>query len=388
MSQPLSIRPVTTQADLDAFLRIPWKVYKDDPNWSAPLWKEHVHFFDPKHNPELKHIDHQKFVAWRGSETVGTIIAHVNHAYNKTHEENAGWFGQFELLNDAEAGAALIATAEEWLRGKEVSKIMGPATYSTNSEIGLLIDGQDSPTMILMPYHKAYYKGFVEACGYGKAMDLFAYIIDLHKFAGAKADKIDPRILRVVERIRKRGNFDIRLVDMKNWDSEIAKVKTLYNQIWAKNWGFIPLTNEEIDHLAEGLKAMVDPNIAMWVEVEGKKVAVAIPLPDVNQPMRASKMKPGEPEFWQLLKLIWNWKVRGKVTGVRVWAMGILEEYRTSGLDALMYYEMLTRGIPRGYEFVEMSWILENNEMMNRGVLSLGAKVYKTYRVYEKVLEA
>jgi hypothetical protein len=271
------------------------------------------------------------------------------------------------------------------VRAKGVTKIMGPGTYSTNSEIGLLVQGNDSPTMILMPYHKAYYAGFVEGCGFTKEMDLYAYYIDAVKFAGAKGEKIPERITRVVERIRKRGNFTVRMADMKHFDQEIVKLKAMYNTVWAKNWGFIPLTDEEIDHLAEGLKAMIDPNIAMWVEVDGKPIACAIPLPDVNTPMRKSKMMPGEPEIWQLLKLIWNWKVASKVTGVRIWAMGILEEYRASGVDALMYYEMLKRGLPRGYRDVEMSWILENNVMMNRGVQSFGGEIYKTYRVYEKV---
>jgi GNAT superfamily N-acetyltransferase len=386
MSSSLSVRPVSSEAEYQAFLRMPWKVYKDNPNWTAPLWKEHVHFFDPAHNPELKHIDHQKFVAWRGSEPVGTVIAHINHAYNNFQGENTGWFGQFELINDSEVGAALLSTAEDWVRAKGVNKMMGPGTYSTNSEIGLLIKGHESPTMILMPYHQPYYQGFVEACGFTKSMDLFAWYVNAEKVGGRNAEHMPERLTRLAAKLRERKNFTTRLVNMKKFDEEIATVKKIYNQAWAKNWGFIPFTDEEIDHLAEGLKVMVDPKIVVWVEREGEPVAFGIPMPDVNQPMRAAKMKPGEPEWWQLLKLIWHWKVATKPTGVRVWAMGILEEYRGSGVDAIMYYELLQRGLKRGYQDIEMSWILENNDMMNRGIQNFTGEIYKIYRVYEKAL--
>jgi GNAT superfamily N-acetyltransferase len=383
MSSQLAVRPVTTDAEHQAFLKMPWKVYKDDPNWTAPIWSEHVKFFDSARNPELGHIEMQKYVAWRGDEPVGTIIALVNRAYNDYHKENVGWFGQFELINDPEVGAALLGSAEEWLRAKGVSKMMGPATYSTNSEIGLLVQGHDTPSMILMPYHKAYYQCFVEDCGMVKHIDLWAWWLD------AEAMKKNPeqpmeRFGRLAAKIRQRRNYTVRTVDMKHFDKEVEHVKRLYNEAWAKNWGFIPLNDGEIDALAEGMKAMLDPNIVVVVEVKGEVVGFAIPVPDVFQPMRKAKMKPGEPEFWQLLKLIWHWKIAGKIDRVRVWGMGVVEEHRGTGIDAVMYYEMLARALPRGYRHIEMSWILETNDMMNRPIVNVGGEVYKTYRVYEK----
>jgi len=381
------VRPVETDADLQAFLRMPWTVYKDDPVWSAPLWSEHVKFFDPERNMELKHIDHQKFVAWRGDTPVGTVIAFVNHAYNKFQEQNAGWFGQFEILDDREAAHALLKVAEDWVKAKGVDKMMGPATYSTNSEIGLQISGHDEKQMIQSPHARAYVQGHIESYGgYEKSMDLWYWRLDGNGWGGRKADKIPDKIVRVAELTRKRKKFTIRPVDMSHFKDEVEKVKVIYNQAWSKNWGFVPMSDEEIDSLAVGLKDMIDPNMALFVEVDGKQVAFALPLPDVYEPMRLAHCKPGEPELLQLARLIWHWKVAGHIGAIRVWALGVLEEYRASGVDALLYYEMLKRGLPRGYLDIEMSWILENNDKMNAIIRMMGAHIYKTFRVYEKKL--
>jgi hypothetical protein len=175
---PLSVREVANEAEMTAFLCLPWTVYKDDPCWVAPLWADHVAFFDPAKNPELRHIDLACFVAWRGDQPVGTIIAHENHAYNESQGDKVGWFGQFEVLEDAEAAAALLEKAESWVRARGLPTIRGPATFSVNSEIGLLIDGFDIPPKILMRHDRPYYRRFIEDAGYVKAMDLWAYHFD------------------------------------------------------------------------------------------------------------------------------------------------------------------------------------------------------------------
>ncbi len=383
----LVVRTVVTEADNQAFLRMPWAVYKDDPNWVAPLWRDHVNFFDPAKNVELKHIDLEKFVAWRGDRPVGTIIAHVNHAFNHFQKANAGWFGQFEVLDDREAAHALLKAAEDWLRARGVNVIYGPATFSTNSEIGLLIDGFDRPPMIMMPYARPYARGFIESYGgFEPEMDLWAWFFNGEDWGGKAANKLPEKLTRVVEKIRRRRNFKVRRVDLRRFDEEVERVKTIYNQAWAENWAFIPLSDEEIDHLAVELKPMVDPRITYFVEVEGKPVAFGLPLPNLYEPLHKVRCKPGEPHWWQLLRLLWHWKIAGHLSSVRVWALGVLEEYRGSGVDALLYYEMIKSGLPAGYVDIEMSWILANNDMMNRAIAMLGARVYKTYRVYRKVL--
>lgn len=381
----LEIRKVSTEAENQAFLRLPWTVYKDDPNWVAPLWREHVAFFDPAQNPELNHIDFEQFVAWRDGQPVGTIIAHINHVYNDFHEENIGWFGQFELLDDPEAGDALLAAAEEWVRERGVDVIRGPATYSTNSEIGLLIDNFDTPPMILMMHAKPYYRDFIEARGYQKAMDMWSYFFDGRGWGGRKADKMPKKLERVVGLVRKRRDFILRNPNMRKLDEEVARVKAIYNAAWEKNWGFVPMTEAEVDKLAEDLKPLVDPKVAFLVELDGKTVAFGLPLPDLNEPLRKAHCRPGEPHWWQLLRFLWHWKVGG-VKGIRCWGMGVLEEYRGTGVDGLLYYAMIKAGLSMGYIDITMGWILEINDMMNRGVEMLGGEVYKTYRVFEKTL--
>jgi GNAT superfamily N-acetyltransferase len=383
----LSIRTVSSEAELQAFLRMPWEVYKDDPNWCPPLWAEHVHFFDPAHNMELRHIDFEKFVAWRGDKPVGTIIAFINHAYNDFQKQNAGWFGQFEVLDDREAAHALLKTTEEWVGAKGVDKLMGPATYSTNSEIGLLVEGHEYPQMLMTSHARPYIQGMVESYGgFQKAMDLWCWYDEGIKWGGTKADKPPEKLARIADKIRKHRKLTLRQVDMRHFLEEVQKVKVIYNQAWAQNWGFVPLNDEEIDHLAAGLKDMVDPHVALFVEVDGKTVGFGLPLPDVYEPLRKAYCRPGEPNWWQLARLIWHWKIAGKVTGIRVWALGVLEEYRGLGVDAVLYYEMLKRGLPRGYSRIEMGWVLENNEAMNAIPQMVGSRAYKTYRVYEKML--
>jgi GNAT superfamily N-acetyltransferase len=173
---------------------------------------------------------------------------------------------------------------------------------------------------------------------------------------------------------------------MRDFPREVEKVKRIYNAAWEQNWAFVPMGDEEIDSLAKNLKQMVDPRITLFVEVDGDPVAFGLPLPNVYQPLRKARCRPGEPEWLQLLRFIWHWKVRGDINGVRVWALGVLEPYRGTGVDALLYYEMIRRGLAGGYMDIEMSWILENNDMMTRAAKMLGARVYKTYRVYEKPL--
>ena len=382
----VTVRPVTTQADERAFLRMPWAVYDKSTSWTPPLWKEHVQFFDPAHNVELHHIDFEKFVAWRGEKPVGTIIPFINHAYNDFQKANDGWFGQFELLDDREAADALLSTAESWLREKGVEAIYGPATYSTNSEIGLLVEGFDQPHSIMTPWAMPYYQGFIEGNGFEKFKDLWSWYFDGNMWGGLKADHMPEKLERVVGKLKERKNFTVRQANMRNWDEEVARVKEIYNQAWEDNWAFVPMSEEEIDHLAIELKPMVDPNMILIVEIEGEPVGFGLPLPDVYQPLRKVYCKPGEPEWWQLARLIWHWKIRGNVSRIRTWALGVLKEYRGAGVDALLYFELLKRGLPRGYLDVEMSWILEDNDMMNRAFHMLDARINKVWRVYRKPL--
>jgi len=383
----VTVRPVTTKAEEQAFLRMPWTVYKDDPAWVAPIWKEHVNYFDAAHNAELRHITMEKFVAWRGDEPCGTIIPFINHRYNEVWNEKAGWFGQFEFIDDEEVAHALLQTAEEWVKGQGATRILGPATYSTNSEVGMLVEGYEHPPMLLTPHARPYYHTYIQSRGgYEKEMDLWHYFFNGEGWGGKKADQLPEKLTRIVEKIRKRRNFVVRPISLRNFDKEVEIVKELYTKAWAKNWAAVPIDEEEMKQLEEELRPVIDPAITFFVEVDGEPVAFGAPFVNLYEPLRKVHCKPGEPYWWQLLRLIWHWKIAGSVSSVRVALLGILEEYRGMGIDGLLYYDMIKGGLPRGYMNIEFSWILESNDMMNRGARLLGGEVYKIYRVFTKTL--
>lgn len=382
-SQPLTIRKVETRADWKAFTRFPWQVYENDPNWVPFLFFERQEFFDRNKHPFFETADVEFFMAWRGERPVGTIAAMVNHHHNEFQQEKVAHFGIFEVLPDQEAAEALLETACEWGHRKGVTKILGPANYSSNYEYGLLVDGFDSPPVVLMTYNPAYYVDYIEAAGFSTAMDLWAWYTPFDVY-GKDAENLPPKLVRVVEKIKKRYKITIRELDMKDWDNEVERFKKIYNAAWSKNWGFVPFTDAEIVHLADGLKMILDPSITLFAEVDGKPIGGSLPLPNVNEILL--KARPGPSLLSSYLAAGRMFLGRRKVKLLRIFAMGVVEEYRNRGVDALFYYETVKRAIERGYTEAEASWILANNDMMNRPIEMMGAKIYKTYRIYEKAL--
>jgi GNAT superfamily N-acetyltransferase len=375
----LRITPVENENERLAFLTFPWKVYRHDRYWVPPLLSERKAFTDPKKNPFYQHARVQLFVAQRGGEIVGTIAAFTNDLYNQFHEANVGWFGFYEVLPDPEAARALLDTAVGWARDAGHTSILGPAQFSTNDEIGLLVDGFDDTPRILMTYNPRSYPGYVEAAGFHKAMDLFAYRASLDTIS---LDKVR----RVVRKIRTRRNFHIRSIRMDDFAREVENIKTVYNKSWERNWGFVPMTDAEVARLGEQLKPILDPDLVAMVEDEGRVVGFGLTLPDLNQPLRRAYPRPGRPEWLTLLRLAWHWKVRREVNWIRAFGLGVLPEYRGSGVDALLYFHTLEQAIKKSYRSVEMSWLLESNEMVLRSAEFLGGRRYKTYRVYERTL--
>lgn len=381
----LSVRPVTTAQEEAAFLRLPWTVYRDDPQWVAPLWKDFVRSFDPHHNVELEHISLQKFVAWRDGKAVGSIIAHINRGYNDYQKVNVGWFGQFEVLDDAEAAHGLLAAAEGWVRERKAEALLGPATFSSNSEWGLLTEGFEFPPMVMMPHGRPYYRGLVESYGgFCQAMEVYAYRFDGEHWGGKRADRLPERLVRSVGLIKARNGFSVRPVDMRHYDNEVKILRSLYNQAWSRNWGFLPFTEAEVEKIAGDLKMIIDPKIAFFLEAHGKTAGLAVPLPNLYEPLKRVNCRPGQPAWLQMVKLLWHWKIARHISSVRVWALAVDEQFRGQGADAVLYYELLRAGLPRGYRDIEMSWILASNAPMNNALKNLGAEVYKRYSIYEK----
>lgn len=376
----LKITAVENASELMTFISFPWEVYKNDAFWVPPLVSERVEFLDREESPFYEHAKGDYFIARRNGKVVGTIAAFTNELYNQFQEANVGFFGFFEVLDDSQAAEGLLATAVDWCKQAGHDSVIGPAQFSTNDELGLLIDGFNDRPRILMTYNPPRYQAYIESFGFEKAMDLWAYSLSLKEFH----ENIPEKLVRVVEKIRTRKNFLIRPINMKEFDEEVEKVKYVYNKSWERNWGFVPFTDSEIDRLAASLKPLLDPSVVFLVEQEGETIGFGLSLPDLNQPLHLAYPTPTSLETLTMLKLVWHWKVRRKVDWLRVFALGVIPEYRGTGVDALMYIETAKAAIRRGYKWAEMSWILENNDMMNRAIQMLGGEIYKTYRMYQK----
>ena len=380
----LTIKPVRSPQERLAFIHFQWQVYKDDPYWVPPLISERVEFLDQERHPFYQHSQVEPFMAYRDGKPVGTIAAILNNRHNEFHEERVGFFGLFEVLPDQEAATKLLETACDWVRQQGMTAIRGPVNFSTNEELGLLVDGWDGPPVIMMTYNPRYYAEFIQSMGFYKAMDLLAYTLDLTQF-GPNGENLPPKVVRVAKKIEERGWFTVRSLDMSRFPEEVDRFKRIYNSAWEKNWGFVPLTDAEIDHLAVGLKQLLDPDIVLFAEKDGEPVGAMLPLPDVSQALIRAYPRPGVPEWWTMVKLLWHWKVRRCVTAVRGFAGGVLEQHRARGVEALLFIRMAEAALAR-YQRAEISWVLESNVMMRRTAEMLGAEVYRTYRIYEKTL--
>lgn len=377
MSQVV-VEPVSGKKGVAEFIQFQFKLYRDDPNWVPPLIEERMALLDPRKNPFFEHARYQLFLARRDGQTVGAIGAGVDDNHNRTHNEQAGSFGFFECVDDPEVAAALLGAAEAWVAAQGMTVIRGPLNPSINEEIGTLIEGFDEPPVVMMTYNPRYYPALIEGCGYSKAMDVFAWDFDIE----ADLKNAPEKLFRVAEKTLQKQGLRVRKVDMRNFARDVAMVKEVYNRAWQKNWGAVAMTDREIDHLAANLKPVLDPNLVFIAETaDGKPAGISLALPDLHQALKRS----GGGHMWPfgLLKFLWH---KRKTTQVRLVIMGMLEEYRGRGADAIFYLETAKEALKRGYKRMEASWILENNTMMNQIIERLGGRKYKTYRVYEKRL--
>jgi GNAT superfamily N-acetyltransferase len=375
----LSIEPVGGDEDLLAFIKLPFRIYKGDPYWVPPLISERKDFLNPQKNPFFEHADVTLFLARRNGEIVGTIAALIDHNHNAFHNEKAGSFGFFETIEDYSVAEALLSTACGWAKERGMEVIRGPLNFSQNQECGLLIDGFDESPVIMMTYNPRYYIDFIERFGFVKAHDLYAYIAERKDFSAI--DKFPPKLLRVAEKAREKEQIKFRQVDMANFESELEMTKKVYNRAWVKNWGFVPMTDAEFDYLAANLKPLLEPNLVFIAEANGEPIGISLALPDLHQPLKhmGGRMFP-----FGWLKFMWY---RQKIDTARLIIMGVVEEHRGAGVDALFYLELGREMLKKKrYQRLECSWILESNEAMWRILEHIGARRYKIYRIYEKSL--
>ncbi|MBD3161041.1 MAG: N-acetyltransferase [Candidatus Eisenbacteria bacterium] len=368
----ISVDPVAGARDLHRFVVFPWAIYRDDPNWVPPLIGTTKQMLTPGKHPFHEHADVALFLARREGEIVGRIAAIVNHRHNEFHDEKTGFFGFFESVDDPLVAGALLDRASAWTAERGMDRIRGPASFSTNEECALLVDGFDTPPMILMPHNPPYYATLLERNGLAKAKDLLAYFWRQEDYPEA--------MKRLAQSIARKQRATLRPLDMKQFQQEIARFTRVYNRAWERNWGFVPMTDAEIVHMAKELKPAVDPDLILFVEKGDETVGFAMGLPDMNRAVRHAN---GRLLPFGLLKILWHAR---RISAARVPVLGILEEHRGQGLDVLLYDRLIENGARHGIREGEFSWILEDKRAMRRPLERLGSRVYKTYRFYEKPL--
>lgn len=373
----VAVTPVQSAADKRAFIQFPYELYKGDVNWVPPLMMERQDFLNPKRNPWFEFGSAELFLARRGGKVVGRIAAVNDPRYNEFHGTRQGGFGMFECIDDAGVARALFDAAAGWCKAQGFTSMMGPVGFSTNYECSVLVDGFDAPPVVMMAYNPRYYPALYEACGMAKAKDLWAWEL---------SSSVPPpeKVARIAEKMRQREGVVVRPVNMKDFAAELQRIKDIYNAAWEKNWGFVPMTEHEFDHMAKEMKQMVVPALLLVAEVEGQPVAFSMTIPDANIALKAANGRLthfGLPVG--LAKLVWASR---KIRRLRLITLGIKEGYRKRGIDAILYLDTLRAAKELGYTGGEISWTLEDNHLVNRAIESMGGRKYKTYRLYEKSL--
>lgn len=364
------IIPVRSPQQLKRFIKCPWQVYGNDPYWVPELISEQKKHLDPDHNPFFEHAEAEYFVALQDGRPVGRIAATVDHNFIAFHEEPVGFFGFFECIPQYEVAEGLLQHAVDWLKGHQLEIMRGPMSFSTNDQCAMLVEGFDAPPALMMPYNPTYYPEYMERFGCRKARDLLAYLFTAEQ-------ETPPKLVRVAETVRRRQRITVRPIDLKRLDDELPLLEDVYNRAWEENWSFVPMTSNELHYMAKQLKQIADPALALFAEVDGHPVGFILGLPDFNQALKRAN---GRLFPTGLIKLL---IASRKIDGIRVLLFGVVDEYRRKGIDALLLLEIFRAGREKGYQWAELSWILEDNVMMNRIMENFGASVYKRYRIYD-----
>jgi len=374
LKDKIDIQPVENRKDLLAFIKFQWKINADDPNWVPPLIMDRLKLLNKEKNPFFKQNPAQLYLAHKNNEIVGRIAALINHQYNEFYEDRMGFFGFLEAVNDKDVFASLLNTVEKWLKERDYHKIMGPMNPSTNDEVGFLIDGFDSPPYFMMTHNPPYYDKIMMDLGFEKAKDLYAYYIDQEKLNAKKMNRLS-------EGMKKRFPVNIRCVNLKKFNAELRIVREIYNDAWSKNWGFVPMTPEEFDFIANDFKKIIDPELVLIAEYKDKPIGFSLALPNYNEIFKnipSGKLLP-----LGIFKFLLN---KNKIKSLRAITLGVIREYQTTGIGGMLLLETVKRSMAAGYLRAEMSWVLEDNDLMNRAAVLVGGKVHKTYRVYQKHL--
>jgi GNAT superfamily N-acetyltransferase len=365
-----TVVPVAARRAREEFIGLPYALHRGTASWTPPLRRDVRALLDPDRNPFFEHAEAHLFLARAGRRVVGRIAAMEDRLHGERHGDGAAFFGFFESVDDPAVASALFAAAEAWARERGLRLLRGPVNPSLNDEAGLLVDGFDTPSVLMMPHNPPYYVRLVEGAGFRKAKDLLA-------FQSTHTD-LPPRLVAATDVLERRYGVTTRSIAMARFDEEVALVKRLFNAGWERNWGHVPLTDREVVHLAAQLRPLVIPDLVVFAEHDGEAIGFAAALPDFNQALRANpsgRLLPG------ILRVLWASR---RLTRLRVLLLGTLPRWRGRGVDALLYRRIWESGRARGFGWAEAGWVLEDNLAMVNGLRRMGFEVYKTYRVYER----
>ena len=372
----VEIRHVATRRDLNTFVHLPWAIYRNHPLWVPPLKFDVRNRLDRAKNPFFEHAEAEYFLAFRDGDPVGRITAHYDRNFNRFQHNEWGMFGWFEARDDPLVAGALLDAAEEWLRDRKRDRMVGPLSFSTNDQdAGLLVDGFDREPLILNQWTQPYYPALLEGAGLTKAMDPYMWELWVDDRAS-----VHPAIMRMAEEVKTKHGIDVRGMRKRDLRSEVDRFLEVYNEAWERNWGFVPLTDEEVRHYAKELKPILDENWAFIAEKDGETVGAALTLPDYNQVLKHLNGR--------LLPIGWAKALywRRKINRVRVFALGVKAKHQHTGVAAKLYTEHFDSAARTPQKGGEMGWILETNRSMNRAMEGMGGKIVSTYRLFEKEL--
>lgn len=369
----MEIRRVKTKSDLSRFIEFPYHLYRMDRFWVPPLRRD-VRFILSDRNPFWEHTDRELFIAESKGRIVGRICAILDRNYVSIHNEKCGFFGFFECEDDYTVSEMLFSEVTQTLKRWGMEKMRGPVNPSMNEECGFLLEGWDSPPFIMMTYTPRYYLELSERWGMKKAKDLFAFIVDV-------PDEIPEKMTRVSQLIKKRNpDISVRPVDLRYFRREVNYIKEIYNNAWEKNWGFVPMTDSEIEDMAKRLKSLVVPDLVLLAFDREKPVGVILTIPNYNEILKRLNGKLGPIEIAKFLYY------KKRIEGLRLMILGVLEGYRKRGIESLLYIQSIIAAKRLGFKRAEFSWVLEDNYPVHQAAYTMNAKLYKKYRIYEKEL--
>lgn len=373
----IEVVPVSSGKQQKQFLNLPWEINREDPNWMPPLRQNQKLLCGFGKHPFYDAAESQAFLAVRDGRPVGRVLAIVNHAHNEFHDDKLGFFGFFESVDDTEVSGALFDAAAEWLRGKGMDSVRGPADPSINYEWGLLIDGFQTPPYFMMTHNLPYYERLFEDWGLAKSQDLYAFGGDISILKNLKDQK---KLMRMDETIRERFGITVRPMDGKRFAQEVETFLRIYNEALTNTWGYVPMSRSELLHMAKDLKHLIVPELAIVAEVEGEPIGVMFGLLDYNP--RIKKID-GKLFPFGFMRLLYN---KRSIKRIRVVSTNVLPKYQGWGVGLVLALGMVYPGLEYGLEECEFSWVLETNDLSRKTLEKGGAPKYKTYRVYDRAL--